>query len=544
MDINDCTITNNSSFYNGGGIMNTGTMTVTNSTISGNYAYTYGGGIYNTGTMTLSNDTISGNAGWGGTGSYPEHGGGIDNSGTLDMANTIVAGNTTTGTGVDINGTVAVANNSLIGTTAGFSISGGSNDQTGVASGLVALASNGGPTNTQALGTGSLAIAHGGAVTTVGSGGIAAAGNSITLTNGAYIGNMSGLAIPIRIDSEQMLVTAVSGNTVTVVRGYNGTTAATHASGASVYFSLDQRGYAISTTTTTPDIGAYQSAGTAPSTPTVTGDIPSAGPPAGGTTVTITGTNLSNATAVEFGGVPGTIVSDSGTAIVAITSAAAAGTVDTTVTTAGWDTSATSSADQYKFGPTYADGLSSGVLTITQEATENTGNLSFSLSGGNYTFTDTSGFLFDTPTGRRKQHHRGRHQYDHHSQHHRHVHFRYARHRHERLHLHWHRRRLGLADYVNTGMAVGDQVNVTGAVLDSGGGVSHGQHHQRVGIGLPGHERHVDHQLRHWDHAGRQRQCYRHVQCQQQRHRHDNPLRLDHHAGGELESRVRPARSP
>ena len=48
----------------GGGILNHGTLTVTNSTISGNYV-SYdgggGGGIYNVGTLNVANSTISGN---------------------------------------------------------------------------------------------------------------------------------------------------------------------------------------------------------------------------------------------------------------------------------------------------------------------------------------------------------------------------------------------------------------------------------------------------------------------------------------------------
>jgi hypothetical protein len=39
---------------------------------------------------------------------------------------------------------------------------------------------------------------------------------------------------PIQIDSEIMLVTAISGNDLTVVRGMGGTTAATHSDGATI----------------------------------------------------------------------------------------------------------------------------------------------------------------------------------------------------------------------------------------------------------------------------------------------------------------------
>ena len=47
---------------------------------------------------------------------------------------------------------------------------------------------------------------------------------------------------------------------------------------------------------------------------------------------------------------------------------------------------------------TYAEALNGGGLTITQEAAAND-SLRLSVSGGTYTLTDTSGFLFDTPTG-------------------------------------------------------------------------------------------------------------------------------------------------
>ena len=50
--------------------------------------------------------------------------------------------------------------------------------------------------------------------------------------------------------------------------------------------------------------------------------------------------------------------------------------------------------------PTYAVSLdASGNLTIAQEAGGVNDSLNFALSGGNYTFTDAGGLLFDTPTG-------------------------------------------------------------------------------------------------------------------------------------------------
>jgi len=54
---------------------------------------------------------------------------------------------------------------------------------------------------------------------------------SASVTSAANLGP----AQTILIDSEQLYITAISGNTLTVERGVNGTTAATHSGGASLY---------------------------------------------------------------------------------------------------------------------------------------------------------------------------------------------------------------------------------------------------------------------------------------------------------------------
>ena len=82
--------------------------------------------------------------------------------------------------------------------------------------------------------------------------------------------------------------------------------------------------------------------------PAVSGIAPAAGPIAGGTTVTITGTNLLGASAVDFGTTAATIVTDTGTQLIVTDPMRAAGTVDVTVTTAG-GVSAKSSADQFTY---------------------------------------------------------------------------------------------------------------------------------------------------------------------------------------------------
>jgi hypothetical protein len=83
--------------------------------------------------------------------------------------------------------------------------------------------------------------------------------------------------------------------------------------------------------------------------PTVTGVSPNHGLVTGGTTVTITGTNLSKATAVKFGATnASSFTVKSGTEITAVSPPGTPGTVDVTVTTAG-GTSATSTNDQFTY---------------------------------------------------------------------------------------------------------------------------------------------------------------------------------------------------
>jgi hypothetical protein len=72
---------------------------------------------------------------------------------------------------------------------------------------------------------------------------------------------------------------------------------------------------------------------------------PSSGPIGGGTRVTISGTDLAGATSVDFGPGPATVISDTGTQVVATTPPGVAGTVAVTVTTPG----GTSSPGQFTY---------------------------------------------------------------------------------------------------------------------------------------------------------------------------------------------------
>jgi len=82
---------------NGGGVANSGTLTITNSAFSGNYAANYGGGVYNNiGTLTITNSAFSGNsAGISGGGAY-------NYAGALTITNSTFSGNSagTSGGGV------------------------------------------------------------------------------------------------------------------------------------------------------------------------------------------------------------------------------------------------------------------------------------------------------------------------------------------------------------------------------------------------------------------------------------------------------------
>ena len=75
---------------NGGGIVNDGTVAITNSTISSNQAYQSGGGIDNAGTLTITSSTVSGNRADGGHDGQPWcHGGGI--SGNVTFTNSTLS---------------------------------------------------------------------------------------------------------------------------------------------------------------------------------------------------------------------------------------------------------------------------------------------------------------------------------------------------------------------------------------------------------------------------------------------------------------------
>ncbi len=105
-----------------GGIDDTGTLVLTNSTLSGNTS-AYFGAIYNTGTAAVSDCTITANDQNYAFPEFPTHSGGLQNgsSGTLTLANSIVAGNTSFAEPVDVGGSIKSLGHNLIGQTDGSS---------------------------------------------------------------------------------------------------------------------------------------------------------------------------------------------------------------------------------------------------------------------------------------------------------------------------------------------------------------------------------------------------------------------------------------
>jgi hypothetical protein len=155
-DINALTISGGVAQIYGGGIYNKGFLTLTNSTVTGNSAATGaginnatnatmlmsgdtvnintaqgdGGGVANSGTLTITNCTITAN--------NANVGGGIANFGVLDVVNSTVASNAVTGAGADGGGIFEIVS---------------SNNQLALLNTIVFNPGSGAKTNNEVLGT-------------------------------------------------------------------------------------------------------------------------------------------------------------------------------------------------------------------------------------------------------------------------------------------------------------------------------------------------------------------------------------------------------
>ena len=149
--------------------------------------------------------------------------------------------------------------------------------------------------------------------------------------------------------------------------------------------------------------------------PKITGVSPNSGPLAGGTVVTITGTNLAKAT-VAFGTSAATnvVINGTGTSLTAI-SPPGSGRVDVKATTAG-GTSAVTSADQFTYlgvpavsGIAPVSGKAGGNTTVTITGTNLAGATSVNFGANpatSFTVERTGDFDYDFFPGRGR--HRGR----------------------------------------------------------------------------------------------------------------------------------------
>ena len=306
--VTDSTISNNNSGDGGGGIANGthGTLTVTNSTLAANHGVTGGGAIENAGNAFVTNSTLTGNQAT----SYVAAGA-INNTGTLTLTNSTVADNSAPageGGAIQSFGTTTVANS--------------------------IVADNSGGNCTQTITDAGYNLEN---------------GTSCNFSNDAVdaepgLGSLADNGGP----TETMAVTAASP----AYQHANPTVCdAPEPGGAG---GVDQRG--VSRVNESPrdtgcDIGAFETGSLAPS---VSGIDPNNGTFLGGTEVIISGTNLSaTPVTVDFGtGQPATRVQmgANGTLVATAPANYPGTTVDVTVTTPA-GTSAMSPADRVLLRP-------------------------------------------------------------------------------------------------------------------------------------------------------------------------------------------------
>jgi len=407
LTVSNCTFSGNTAVgsprnTNGGAIANYGSiLTVTGSTFVGNSVTPLlslpanGGAIFGR-TVVVRNSTFQGNSSGAGVGS-------------AIYANDItLTGNTFSGNVAGVFGTVSfstvttMTNNLFSGNTGGDCLSGGCPasgtngniiDPSGTVATLSPLGNYGGPTQTMLPLPGSSAICAGSAALIPS--GVTTDQRGLPNTNSSYTGYSAGspcvdagavqtnyalsftteppasmrAATPfgavVALDESGTPFTAAAETIPLALTGsgtLSGATGVSTSAGLATYsaLSIDT---ANSGDTLTASLALNAAASPAPSIsaisnsfdvtappPSVSAVTPSFGPAAGGTVVTITGSNLTGATAVDFGSAPAASFTVSAGSIEA-TSPAGSGTVDVTVTTGG-GTSLASPADQFTYQAT------------------------------------------------------------------------------------------------------------------------------------------------------------------------------------------------
>ncbi|MCA8911483.1 MAG: IPT/TIG domain-containing protein [Planctomycetes bacterium] len=207
-------------------------------------------------------------------------------------------------------------------------------------------------------------------------------GQSVTIT-----GTNLGSATSVTVDGNAATITGNTANTVDI------TTPAGTAGAVNVVVTT-----AGGSDTST---GGY----TYVDAPAITNISPTSGPAAGGTSVTITGTNLSSATSVTFDGNAATITGNTATTVDVTTPAGSAGAVDVVVTTAGGSDTSTGGFT-YLSGPAITNisptsGPAAGGTSVTITGTNLTGATSVTFDGNAATITGNTATTIDvtTPAG-------------------------------------------------------------------------------------------------------------------------------------------------
>ena len=218
LTITGSTVANNSASSTIVTNANSAVMTISNSTFSGNVSSsnsTYGMiQNFDTATLLLTNNTITGST----VVTTTDAGGVFVSGGTVTLRNNVIAG--TVSNRQDVFGAFVSQGGNFIGNVGTVTSITQSTDRTGTSGSplnalLGPLVNYGGPARTGTL------------QSTIASG-----STQLTLSSAINFPNLPSFTI--KIDSEQLLVTAVSGTTFTVTRGVNGTTAATHNANATV----------------------------------------------------------------------------------------------------------------------------------------------------------------------------------------------------------------------------------------------------------------------------------------------------------------------
>jgi hypothetical protein len=203
--------------------------------------------------------------------------------------------------------------------------------------------------------------------------GTAAGGDTVTV-NGTNLSNATG------VDFGGTAATNLSNNTGTSIQVHS----PSHAVGTVDVHVTTAGG----TSATNSPADNFTFNGVTP-TPVVTGVSPTSGPTAAGTVVTITGTDLGGASAVDFGGTAATnLTNNTATSIQVHAPAHAAGTVHVHVTTAGGTSADNGTSDQYTFvaAPTVTGvspnkGPTGGLTSVTITGTNLSGATGVSFGG-------------------------------------------------------------------------------------------------------------------------------------------------------------------